>query len=575
MSSTSFILLGVTYYVIALIIIIVVLNIINSKEAKKYQDKISILERDKNLIISAGILTELNKVEGLVNNDSMRLMFEDWQNRFNKIKDEDIPKISDNLITIEDLYNHKKYHELKELVAKTEYEIYFVKTKSNYLLNEIKEITLSEDKNRDSITKLKAKYRELITKYNNNKNDYISIMAPIELQIENIDKLFSAFEVAMENNNYQEVGKIVRALEDIIGNLNLVITESPAIILMGEKLIPAKMKDVLNQADKLQKEGYNLEYLNIEYNTTESMKKVSDALERLNVLNIEDTTFELKTILEYFENLYNEFDKERTSKKIFEDFIRTILVKANKYDHINNDLTKKIDEFKYSYDLTDEDVAVIPIIKSEIKGIKDDYNRIVSAYRTKSFAYSRLAKEMDILNGRLLATAEKLETALKTIGSLKDDEIRAREQLLEIKEILRKAKNKINSYKLPVIPRDYYVELAEATDAIKEMVKELNKQPISIKTLNVRVDTARDLVLKLYNTASVLVKTAYMAEMSVVYGNRFRATNNNIDLSLTKSESLFYKGNFKSSLECAINAINEIEPDFYSTLKSTMENKEF
>ena len=107
------------------------------------------------------------------------------------------------------------------------------------------------------------------------------------------------------------------------------------------------------------------------------------------------------------------------------------------------------------------------------------------------------------------------------------------------------------------------------------MVKELNKQPISIKTLNVRVDTARDLVLKLYNTASVLVKTAYMAEMSVVYGNRFRATNNDIDLSLTKSENLFYKGNFKSSLECAINAINEIEPDFYSTLKSTMENKEF
>lgn len=575
MSSTSFILLGVTYYVFALIIIIIVLNIINSKEAKKYQDKISLLERDKNLIISAGILTELNKVEGLVNNDSMRLMFDDWKSRFNKIKDEDIPKISDDLIIIEDLYSHKKYHELKELVAKTEYEIYFVKTKSNYLLNEIKEITLSEDKNRDSITKLKAKYRELITKYNNNKNDYMSIMAPIELQIENIDKLFSAFEVAMENNNYQEVGKIVKALDDMIGNLNLVIAESPAILLMGQKLIPAKMKDVLNQADKLQKEGYNLEYLNIEYNTTESMKKVSDVLERLNVLNIEDSTFLLKTILEYFENLYNEFDKERTSKKIFEEYIRTILVKANKYDHINNDLNKKIDEFKYSYDLTDEDVAVIPVIKSELKGIKEDYDRIVSAYRTKSFAYSRLSKEMDILNGRLIATAEKLENALKTIGSLKDDEIRAREQLLEIKEILRKAKNKINSYKLPVIPKDYYVEQAEATEAIKEMVKELNKQPISIKTLNVRVDTARDLVLKLYNTASVLVKTAYMAEMSVVYGNRFRATNNDIDLSLTKSENLFYKGNFKSSLECAINAINEIEPDFYSTLKSTMENKEF
>jgi septation ring formation regulator len=574
MSSTTFILLGVTYYVIALIIVIIVLNIINKKENKKYQDKISSLERDKNLIISAGILTELNKVEGLINNETMQVMFNDWKDRFNKIKNDDIPKISDDLIQIEDLYKTNKYKELKEKLAKTEYEIYFVKTKSNYLLNEIKEITLSEDRNRDSITKLKAKYRELVTKYNNNKNDYNYIMAPVELQFENVDKLFSAFEIAMENNNYQESSKIVKALEDIIGNLALVIEEAPGIILMGQKLIPTKMKETLNTKEKMEHEGFNLDYLNIDYNASESAKKVTDILEKLNVLNIEDSTFELKTILDYFENLYNEFDKERVSKKVFEDYMRTILVKANKYDRINNDLNKKIDEFKYSYDLTDEDVAIIGVIKNEIKGIKNDYDEIVSAYRTKSFAYSRLAKEMEILNGRLVKTGETLEDALKSIGGLKEDEIRAREQLIEIKEILRKSKLKINSYKLPTIPKDYYVELAEATEAIKEMIKELNKKPISIKTLNVRVDTARDLVLKLNNTASRLVKTAYMAEMAVVYGNRFRATDNDIDISLTKSENLFKKGLFKEALETSIKAINVIEPDFYDTLKSTMESKE-
>jgi septation ring formation regulator len=574
MSSTTFILLGVTYYVIALIIVIIVLNIINKKENKKYQDKISSLERDKNLIISAGILTELNKVEGLINNETMQVMFNDWKDRFNKIKNDDIPKISDDLIQIEDLYKTNKYKELKEKLAKTEYEIYFVKTKSNYLLNEIKEITLSEDRNRDSITKLKAKYRELVTKYNNNKNDYNYIMAPVELQFENVDKLFSAFEIAMENNNYQESSKIVKALEDIIGNLALVIEEAPGIILMGQKLIPTKMKEALNTKEKMEHEGFNLDYLNIDYNASESAKKVADILEKLNVLNIEDSTFELKTILDYFENLYNEFDKERVSKKVFEDYMRTILVKANKYDRINNDLNKKIDEFKYSYDLTDEDVAIIGVIKNEIKGIKNDYDEIVSAYRTKSFAYSRLAKEMEILNGRLVKTGETLEDALKSIGGLKEDEIRAREQLIEIKEILRKSKLKINSYKLPTIPKDYYVELAEATEAIKEMIKELNKKPISIKTLNVRVDTARDLVLKLNNTASRLVKTAYMAEMAVVYGNRFRATDNDIDISLTKSENLFKKGLFKEALETSIKAINVIEPDFYDTLKSTMESKE-
>ena len=77
MSSTTFILLGVTYYVFALILIIIVLNMINRKENNRYQDKINTLERDKNLIISAGILTELNKVENLINNSTMQDMFDD------------------------------------------------------------------------------------------------------------------------------------------------------------------------------------------------------------------------------------------------------------------------------------------------------------------------------------------------------------------------------------------------------------------------------------------------------------------------------------------------------------------
>lgn len=61
---------------------------------------------------------------------------------------------------------------------------------------------------------------------------------------------------------------------------------------------------------------------------------------------------------------------------------------------------------------------------------------------------------------------------------------------------------------MPTIPKNYYVEISEAMEAINELVKELDKRPISIKILNLRVDTARDLVLKVYNTVNETVKTA-------------------------------------------------------------------
>ena len=269
---------------------------------------------------------------------------------------------------------------------------------------------------------------------------------------------------------------------------------------------------------------------------------------------------------DYFDSLYNDFDKEKVSKKIYEEYSRSILIKATKLEKINNELYKKIDDIKYSYDLSDDEVAVIVEIKDEIMNIRASYDKIVDVARSKIMAYSRLAKEMEIINAKLIKTEEKLNGALKSLGSLKEDELRAREQLDEIKTILNQTKEKVRSFKLPSVPKNYYVELSEAMAAINELVKALDKRPISIKILNVRVDTARDLVLKVYNTINETVKTARMAEVAIVYGNRYRVTNKEVDFNLIKAENNFLKGNFKNSLENAINAINIVEPGIYKRL---------
>ena len=171
MSRTTFILIGITYYIISVIAIIVVLNILSKKERKKYENAISNLERDKNLIISASILSELNKVEPLVTNSDSKDVYEGWQRRFKQIKDVEVPKITDALLEIEELFNARNYKELRKKIAEVEIDICYVKTKSNFLLEEIKGITLSEERNRDTITKLKAHYSENLNIYNNKRND--------------------------------------------------------------------------------------------------------------------------------------------------------------------------------------------------------------------------------------------------------------------------------------------------------------------------------------------------------------------------------------------------------------------
>ena len=566
MTREIFMLCVIGYYFLAMIIIAIVLFVINNKTKKKYQTQINELERQKNLVISSNILTELNKVEPLINNDDLRKKYNNWQDRFNEIKNVDIPKITDLINEVQIFFEEKDYQNLKTSIIKTEMDLNYLQTKSSFLLDEIKEITLSEEKNREKITKLKTEYREVVTTYKDDLEGYSKIKVPIELQFENVDKLFVSFENAMDKNAYTEVGKIVKAIDDIVSNLKEIIKDTKTIVLYGENLIPKKIEDILQIYSKMVQNGFNLEYLNIEYNIEEANKKIIDIFQRLNVLDVEDSIFELKTMHDYFDSLYQDFDKEKISKKLFEDYSRTLAIKVSKLEKIVGELYKKIGELKYSYDLTDEEVAVITEIKDEIIDIHNSYDHIMEIYRNKTLAYSKLSSEMEIINNKLLKNEEKLNHTLQTLSSLKDDELRAREQLTEIEEILKNSKNKTKEYNLPVIPKNYYVEFAEASLAIKEMVNELEKRPISIKILNMRVDTARDLVLKVYNTINETTKTAKMAEMAIVYGNRYRTVNKDVDFGLTKAENSFYKGNYKVCLEQAISAINIVEPGIYNKL---------
>lgn len=563
MEDKTYIVLGIVYIIIAIVLVVVVLVLINKHNKKKLEQILTDLELDKNLIISANILTELNKVGSLINNKNLEIKYENWKERYRQIKEVDIPSLDKRLNDLEELISAKDYKKFVSDSSKLELEIYYIKSKSEFLLEEIKEITLSESKNREIVTKLKKDYRDIYLKYNNSPSDYEGINNTIELQFENIDKLFNAFELAMENNDYSEASKIVKALTDNIGNIGIIIDEASSIILMGKKLIPAKIEDIKKVYEKMTKEGYLLDYLNIDYNISEADKKLADIFDRLKVLNVNDSIIELKTILDYFDSLYGDFDKERDAKKNYDSLSRKIAIKNKKLSTIVKNISSKIEDIKYSYDLSEEDVKVIDELNLSIKNIQNDYDIIIENFRNKSFSYSQLYKELELINGRVNVTEEKVEQTVKFLSSLKDDEIRAREQLDEIKNILESSKEKMESFKLPIIPKDYYVELSEANDALDNMIEELNKKPISIRVLNLRVDTARDLVLKLHKNTTETVKNASLAESTIVYSNRFRF-NNRINNALNRAEDYFYEGRYSEALELAIKSVSDVNPNIYN-----------
>lgn len=566
MIQENFILVAIAYYFISIFSIVIVLILIDKQEKKKLKQEIENLEREKNLIMSSSILTELNKVKALAKNNELKQKYKSWKDKFEMIKKTDLSKISDYINEIDLLFMDNDHKKLKEVIFDCELKINSLKTKTDFLLQEIKEVTLSEERNRETITKLKAEYREIVQAYKDDLKSYEVVKKPIELQFENVEKLFLAFEDLMDQNQYTEVGKIVKAIDDIVTNLKIIIKETKEIEALGKRLIPKKIEDITYYERQLKRDNYNLDYLNIEYNIEEANKKIVDIFQRLNVLNVENSLLDLKVIFDYLGSLFSDFEKEKISKVKFDECSKNLILRSVRLERLINELIKKIDDIRYSFDLSDDEISIIYGIKDELSNIRAEADKYVEINRAKALPYSKLSFEVELLSKKLLKTEEKLNIVLRTIGNLKNDEIRAKEQLVEIKKILFNAKEMERSYKLPDIPKNYYIEISESMQAIDILEEELGKRPISIKTLNLRVDTARDLTLKVYNTINEAVKTAKMAESAIVYGNRYKPVNKEVNFNLLKAEALFFKGNYKQSLELSINAINIIEPGIHNKL---------
>ena len=202
-------------------------------------------------------------------------------------------------------------------------------------------------------------------------------------------------------------------------------------------MIPNKIEETKTLYFRMQRDGYPLDYLNIEYNIKEITKKTEDIIEKLKTFEIENSEIELKTMLDYFNTIFSSFDKEKESKDIFRENIKKLKKKLESINKVVYDIYIQMDDIKSTYDLTDSEINKFSVINKDLEKINEDYKILYEHGKGRTFAYSKLAEELDGLNNRLVRLQDDLDYQLHSITSMKDDETRAREQLEAIDNLLK------------------------------------------------------------------------------------------------------------------------------------------
>ena len=549
--------------IIALIIsVILVIKYIKKNMLKK----ISNLDIMRNEILSIPIQSEIDKSLEYLKGEQLEEKIKHYQETYNNLKNTSFIEIDDAINELEFLVNGNHYKECFEKYCLIEIEL----TKNRYLINhmisELKELTSYEDKYRGIIIKLKNKYRILLREFENNKDLYGVFVDTISMQFENIEKRFGDFETVINENLYNEVVLVVHSLQGMIEHIGAIILELPDILVLVQDLIPARLKELKEVRQHMLEDGYTLNFMKLDYNEKEIERIENDIIDRSKVLNIDNSLIELRTILEFLDSLFKDIEKEKLYKHDFDTTSTSFNDRMIVVKNTLNDMNNQLDDLKKIYGLKDEDLKDLETINNNYDELVKKYRSLIRKIKKQESSFGKFSMELNELGITLKQIEDNLDLTLKSLGSMKDDEERARDQLEEVQDLLKTCKRQIQSVKIPVVSNNYFVELSEANEAILEIIKELEKKPIIIKTLNIRVDTARDLVFKLYNTTKSIINNAYIAENLIVYANRYRdiAEVNNV---INKAEVLFYKGNYDNSVKVVLDILDKYEPGIKSRIK--------
>ena len=562
--------------IIVAVILVITLSILvirklRKKEREDLVNKVNELEIKRNTLNSMPVMVELSKIEDIAKSEQLEEKISEFKIRYQEVKEVKLKKVNDIIVDMDIIVERKnikeyidEYFKAAVLLDEAEYSL-------NNIMDEIDEIASYEEKYRDIIIKLKAKYRFLEHLYTEKETMFGDLKDVIKMQFENIAKRFNDFDKVMDEKLYNEIVLVVKSIDTMIDNLDVVIKELPDILLLLNDLIPGRIKDLKDEYGKMSDEGYPLLYLNFENNISDIEKKENDILTRAKVLNITDSLFDLRMILEYLDSLFKDLDDERDAKVKFDSYDSAFKEKSKKLDTIVKDIYAELDDIKAMYHLNEKDLEIIDKLNLKLSGIIKEHKKLYRDIKKKTESYKKHNITINELMGKINDVSNEFDDALRTLGSFYEDEKRAHEELHNMQELLKKCKSKVRNYKLPIIHDNYFIELDEAIDAISYLDKEINNKPIIIKDLNMRVETAKDLTFKLYSTTNEMVKYAYFSEILIVYGNKYR-DNKDVNRGLNKAELLYYKGSYKECFTLLLKVIKTVDSELTTKINKLLKN---
>jgi len=554
--------------VIVIAVLVVILGgwlIAQKIRTKKYRTKLEDLEKGYTALKSVPLSLKMNKANAVGRVDA------ETSEKVNLAKEhfEEIQKgiasLSENLAEAEDAILVGKLQKADSVMSDITADIADSEKKVRDLDSLLDDILAKETAQRQEVTALKNRFRALKSQAQENTTKLSYSWPMIEQRLSETEKMFSTFEEWMYSSDFDKANRELDSIRESLSDIESMLDVLPDLLMDARGVIPSMAETLHHDYTRNRNRGVYLKHLDVEKNLTVLTANLKEDLKKLKAgypsgvrEHLEDYKQRIQQMDDAVKKEGESYDElkrlSRETETLFEVTKANADIVKQQYEgnaerfgmtSMNEDMTKQMEE---------------------LDRLSETKNVVYENVKNYQIPATKVLSQLKEFNQDLTNCSDEISNMKSTMETATNDEDRARKQLVKLQIIMNQMQVKLRKYKLPNISDSYEADMTKANNYISKLSTLVDETPINMPLLNATLSEALDFIYKLYNNLTNVVATAIMVEDTIVFGNRYRSTYEDIDSELTRSELSFRNGEYTNALTTAIATIEKIHPGNYESM---------
>lgn len=443
-----------------------------------------------------------------------------------------------------------------------------LETISNQVTNLEKQfdsILEGEMQQRSQITKLKDEFRVCKARLVNDSQKLTHSMQVLQDEVVAIENMFSSFEEWMYASEFDKAKEKTEEIEQNISILKEQLDRLPELISITKGMLPTRIEDVQSKYNELKQKNIHVDHLDVPRNIDMISSTLKDDLTQLrngvltkvkeNAQESEKRLSQLKTALDHEEKAHQE------AKNLLNQFEDSIRQNESDYEALKLD----IENVSYRYGLKAA-TSILEPSEQQLTTSKESLKKLEVTFEENKVPATSFTTAIKEGINQMQQLQQQLSLYLNQFSQAKNDEARAKKQLLKLHLIVNEIQVKIRKHRLPAISDSYRGDLNKSKQMTDTIQAVLETDPLDTRRLNSLVNESIDFIYKLYNNINNIVGMVDMIESGIVFANKYRSSMEFMDSELTRSELSFRNGEYTQALSIALGAIEKLHPHSFEQL---------